>query len=377
MLSKVGGDVIVVGAGLIGLAIANELAARGATVRVFDLGEPGAGASWAGAGMLAPYAERIDDEAMLALCQRSLALYPDFVRGLEDETGIDAELRLDGIVEAAFDEERLDALREHADLCAAHGIDARVLERGDAMLAEPSLGRHLRGAMIVGKQGYVDNRRLGRALREACRRRGVTVDAPLQHLSVECDARRVRGVRTSLGFASADVVINAAGAWAAHIDGVPAHAAPRVFPVKGQMLALAAPVGFLRRTTWVPGAYFVPRSDGRLLIGATVEEAGFDQHVTAAGIRTLLDAALSAAPALGAFTITESWAGQRPGSPDGRPIIGPTPVDGLIVATGHYRNGILLTPETAKLVASFVETGDAHPLAEFAFREGENQRRRA
>lgn len=370
-------DVIVIGAGLIGLAIAHELAARGATVRVFDLGEPGAGASWAGAGMLAPYAERIDDEAMLALCRRSLALYPDFVRGLEDETGIDVELRLDGIVEAAFDDERLAALRVHADACAARGIDARVLERSEAMLAEPSLGRHVRGAMIAAGQGYVDNRRLGRALREACRRRGVLVDAPLSHLSVECDTRRVRGVRTSLGFASGDAVINAAGAWAAQIDGVPAHAAPPVFPVKGQMLALAAPTGFLRRTTWVPGAYLVPRSDGRLLIGATVEEAGFDRHVTAAGIRALLDAALSAAPALGAFTMTETWAGLRPGSPDGRPILGPTPIDGLIVAAGHYRNGILLTPETARLVASFVETGDARPFAEFAFREGDDQRRRA
>lgn len=370
-------DVIVVGAGLIGLAIANELAARGATVRVFDLGEPAAGASWAGAGMLAPYAERIDDEAMLGLCERSLRRYPEFVRALEDETGIGVELRLDGIVEAAFDDERFEALRAHARVCAERSIPARVLDRSEAMIAEPSLGRHLRGAILIEGQGYVDNRRLGRALREACRRRGVIVDAPLQHLCVECDARRVRGVRTSLGFASADVVVNAAGAWAARIDGVPANAVPPVFPVKGQMLALAAPAGFLRRTTWVPGAYLVPRSDGRLLVGATVEEAGFDTHVTAGGIRTLLDAALAAAPSLGAFTITETWAGLRPGSPDGRPVIGPAPVDGLIVATGHYRNGILLTPETAALVASFVETGDARPFAEFAFRESNDQRRRA
>jgi glycine oxidase len=132
------------------------------------------------------------------------------------------------------------------------------------------------------------------------------------------------------------------------------------------MLALAAPAGFLRRATWVPGAYLVPRSDGRLLVGATVEDAGFDERVTAGAIHALLHAALAAAPALGAFTVTETWAGLRPGSPDGRPFIGPTGIDGLILATGHYRNGILLAPETADLIASFVESGDAAPLRAFS-----------
>jgi glycine oxidase len=370
-------DVIVIGGGLIGLAIAHELAGRGAVVRVFDRGEPGHGASWAGAGMLAPYAERIDDDAMLALCRRSLARYPSFVAALVEESGIEVELALDGIVEAAFDDERLAALRAHAERCSTLGLDARVLDRREAMLAEPSLGRTLTGALVIAGQGYVDNRRLGRALLEACRRRGVLLNAPVSELRLECDARRVRGVRTDLGFAAADVVVNAAGAWAAQVDGIPARAVPAVTPVKGQMLALAAPVGFLRRTTWVPGAYLVPRADGRLLVGATVEDAGFDQRVTAEGIRRLLDAALAAAPALGNFTITESWAGLRPGTPSGRPIIGPAAIDGLILATGHYRNGILLTPETAHLVASFVETGDVRAFAEFLPRESDDQRRGA
>ncbi|HUN29805.1 MAG TPA: FAD-dependent oxidoreductase, partial [Alphaproteobacteria bacterium] len=124
--------------------------------------------------------------------------------------------------------------------------------------------------------------------------------------------------------------------------------------------------GFLRRATWVPGAYLVPRDDGRLLVGASVEHAGFDERVTAGAIHALLDAALAAAPSLGSFTVTETWAGLRPGTPDGRPFIGPTPIDGLILATGHYRNGILLAPATAELIASFVESGDAIPLQAFS-----------
>jgi glycine oxidase len=370
-------DVLVVGGGLIGLSIAFELAQRGATVRVYDRSEPGHGASWAGAGMLAPYAERIEDDAFLELCRTSLAQYPAFVQRVVDAGSVHVDVPLDGIVEAAFDAERLDELTSFARELVSHGVPCEMLDRRTTLLAEPALGKHVLGALVIGGQGYVDNRRLGRALLAACRAQGVIVHAPVADVAIECDERRVLGVRSELGFAPASIVVNAAGAWAAQIPGVPPQAVPAVAPVKGQMLALAMPNGFLRRATWVPGAYLVPRTDGRLLIGATVEEAGFDERVTAAAIDALLHAALTAAPSLGAFTLTESWAGLRPGTPDGRPFIGPTPVDGLLLATGHYRNGILLAPVTAALIASFVETGDARPLAEFAFRESIDQRRRA
>ncbi len=361
MSDRTGGDAIVVGGGLIGLAIAFELAERGATVRVYDRGEPGRGASWAGAGMLAPFTEHIDDADLFALCRASLDRYPEFAARVS-AGGLAIEPSLDGIVETAFDDARMQQLRDHAARLATLGVSADLLDRRETLLAEPSLGTHLLGSLLVRGQGYIDNRRLGRALLEACRRRGVTLHAPVARLTVECDARRVLGIRTELGFAPAATVVNAAGAWSATIDGLPPQARPAVTPVKGQMLALAAPTGFLRRTTWVPGAYLVPRPDGRLLIGATSEDAGFDERVTAAATYQLLHAALAAAPSLGAFTITESWAGLRPGTADGRPIIGPTSIEGLIAATGHYRNGILLTPETARLVADFVETGDARPL---------------
>jgi glycine oxidase len=376
-MKTLGSDVLVVGGGLIGLSVAFELAQRGATVRVYDRGEPGHGASWAGAGMLAPYAERIADDAFLALCQASLAQYPDFVRRVVDASGVHVELPLDGIVEAAFDAQRLNELTAFARDLAARNVQCELLDRRATLLAEPALGKHVLGALVIGGQGYVDNRRLGRALLAAARAQGVIVYAPVRDVAIECDERRVLGVRSELGFAPASIVINATGAWAAQIPGVPEQAVPAVAPIKGQMLALAVPDGFMRRATWVPGAYLVPRTDGRLLIGATVEDIGFDERVTAAGIDALLHAALGAAPSLGAFTVTESWAGLRPGTPDGRPLIGPTPIDGLLLATGHYRNGILLAPVTASLIASFVETGDARPLAEFTLRESIDQRRGA
>ncbi len=360
---KVSGDVAIIGAGLIGLATAYELAQRGATVRVFERDEPGRAASWAGAGMLAPYTERVDDEELLRLCADSLAMYPQFVKRIESASGVAVHLHLDGIVNAAFTDERMGELRVHAQQLKARGVACEVLERSDAMMAEPSLGRHVRGALVVAGEGCVDNRRLGRALTAACESAGVSIVRGARNVAVECDARRALGVRSDLGFAPASHVIVATGAWSGCVPGVPEPCAPPVQPIKGQMLALATPLGFLKRTTWVPGAYLVPRDDGRLLIGATVERAGFDERVTADGIRALLDAALDAAPSLGAFALTETWAGLRPGTPDERPIIGPTPIDGLIQATGHYRNGILLTPVTAQLVAAFVATGDASALA--------------
>jgi glycine oxidase len=366
MATTSGGDVLIVGGGLIGLAIAFELAERGATVRVYERGEPGRGASWAGAGMLAPYAEHIDDEAMLELCRTSLERYPAFAQRASDAGGVRVDVALDGIVEAAFDAEQLARLDTFHRELRVRGVASELLERHEAMMAEPALGKHVAGALVVAGQGYVDNRRLGRALLAACAARGVAVQAPVSELAIESDDRRVLGVRSEFGFASASVVINAAGAWAAHVPGLPAAAQLPVTPVKGQMLALAAPSGFVRRATWVPGAYLVPRPDGRLLVGATVEDAGFDERVTAAAVRALLDAALTAAPSLGAFTVTESWAGLRPATPDGRPFIGPTAIEGLLAATGHYRNGILLAPVTADLIASFVESGDATRLRAFS-----------
>ena len=363
-MGRFDGDVIVVGAGLIGLAIAFELAERGASVRVYDRGEPGRAASWAGAGMLAPYTEHLRDEAMVALSASSLDEYPEFVQRILAAGGVDARLRLDGVLHAAFDDSELDALRNHARSLDARGVSCEVLDRPSLLAAEPWLGRGVAGGLLVPAEGHVDNRRLGRALAAACEARGVRIERDAS-VGVECDRRRVLGVRTDRGFLAAQAIVNACGAWAARLQGVPHPCVPPVEPVKGQMLALAAPIGFVKRATWVPQAYIVPRDDGRLLIGATVESAGFDERVTAEGIHALLAAALAAAPSLAGFALTESWAGLRPGTPDGRPVLGPTPTEGLFLATGHYRNGILLAPATARLVADAVERGSTTGLEHF------------
>lgn len=364
-MNRGGGDVVVVGAGLIGLSIAFELAERGANVRVYERCEPARAASWAAAGMLAPYTERIANEALLALCVSSLAQYPEFVARIAAASGIDARLRLDGVLYAAFDEAGFDALASEARTLQERGVDCEVLHRSDALAAEPWLGAALRGALLKRGEGYVDNRRLGRALAASCAARGAAVERT-SAIAVECDARRVLGVRTDRGFVAAGIVINACGAWAAQLDGVPRSCVPPVEPVKGQMIAIAVPAGFVRRATWVPGAYLVPREDGRLLVGATVEAAGFDERVTALGLHDLLRPALAAAPGLGGFTVTESWAGLRPGTPDGLPVLGATPVEGFMLATGHYRNGILLAPATARSIADAIEGGAGDALDPFS-----------
>ncbi|HEV3157073.1 MAG TPA: glycine oxidase ThiO [Candidatus Baltobacteraceae bacterium] len=348
-------EIIVIGAGLIGLSIARELAVRGHAVRVLEMHQPITAASWAGAGMLAPYTEALTSPELEALCLRSLETYPAFVAELREQTGVDAHLRLDGILQVAYDVERVKHLQERVSDLACRGVSAHWLDRSQARELEPALGPALVGAAFIEGEGQVDNRRLARALYAACLAHGVRIETEVGNVALDADERRVRGVRTSSGYVAARFVVNATGAWAGGLGGVPERARVPVHPVKGQILALALPRALMRRVLWVPGAYLVPRSDGRLLIGATVEDAGFDVRVTARGVRSLLDAALYALPALADLALVETWAGLRPGTADGLPILGTTPLDGYLVASGHYRNGILLTPITARVVSDLIE----------------------
>jgi glycine oxidase len=367
-----GGDVVVIGAGLIGLAIAFELAERGATVRLYDRGEPGRAASWAGAGMLAPYTERVANEALLEFCASSLREYPAFVDRVRAASGIDPRLRLDGVVHAAFNDADMERLRRAAHELAARNVAAETLDRPAILSAEPWLGSHVAGGLIVSGEGCVDNRLLGRALVSACQKRGVLVERS-SALRAECDERRVLGVSTDHGFVAAGAIVNACGAWASQLQGIPAPCVPPIEPIKGEMLALGAPLNFVRHATWVAGAYLVPREDGRLLVGATVESVGFDERVTARGMHELLHAALSSAPSLGSFAVTETWAGLRPGTPDGLPFLGATPIEGFFLACGHYRNGILLAPASARATADAIENKTNVALRNFSIKRGRTE----
>jgi len=353
-------DVAVVGGGLIGLAVAHELALRGASVRVLETAEPGAAASWAGAGMLAPFTEELESPELEMLGVDSLARYHAFVETLRASGGVDARLRLSGILHVARDFATEARLRARMRRLAERGVRARWLAPGETFACEPTVARDVRGAALVEEEGHVDNRRLGRALRAACEALGVRIERGAGPTAIDADARRVRGVRTPHGFFAASAVVNAAGAWAGGLAGVPEDVRVPIVPVKGQMLALALPPGLVRRVLWTNGIYAVPRDDGRLLVGATVEPGrGFDVRVTARGLHEVLDALLRGLPALGDFTVGETWAGVRPGSADGLPYLGATALDGYYVAAGHYRNGILLAPVTAHVVADAVESGGA------------------
>ncbi len=347
------GDVAIIGAGLIGLAVAVACAKRGARVTVYDSREPARAASWAGAGMLAPFSEETDGD-FAALCAASLDAYPAFVDELRALTGIDAGLRRDGTLHVAYDPDDVHELEMNAARLRAAGVVHELLDRRATLEREPILGIATQASLALSGEAQVDNRRLGRALLAACDRLRIRVIASAIPIAVEAD-RRVRGLRTADGFVAAPVVVNAAGAWAGQLDGVPPQARVPVSPVAGQMLAISLPRTLVRHVVWARGVYLVPRSDGRLLIGATVERRGFDARVTAAGIAWLLRGALETAPSLGDFTVSETWAGVRPGTPDGLPYLGATAIDGYFVAAGHYRNGILLAPITAEILADAIE----------------------
>lgn len=353
-------SVAIVGAGVIGLAIAWRLAAAGCAVDVFERDEAGHGASWAAAGMLAAGVETEPGEiALHALNRASQALWPGFAAELEAASGMEVGLRDEGTLVVALTRDDADRLRETCDFQRSAGIALQWLTAAAARQLEPCLGP-LAAAAFSAADGQVDNRKLAQALRRAALGAGAALHERTPVLAVESAGGRVAGVRLADRVHRADQVVLAAGAWSGGIGGLPAAARPPVRPVKGQMLALrmdpAAPL--LRHVVWTPRVYLVPRRDGRLIVGGTVEERGFDASLTAGGVFSLLEGAWRAVPGVEELAIDEMWVGFRPGSRDDAPVLGPSGMDGLVLATGHHRNGILLTPVTADAVARHVLTGE-------------------
>jgi glycine oxidase len=351
-------NVAIIGAGVVGLGIAWRLAARGATVAVFDRNTVGSGASNAAAGMLAACCEaEPGEQALVALGRDSQARWPGFADELKRASGIDVELRQEGTLVLALTADDQAEIAHRLEFQRQLELPLEWLSAAATRAKEPHLAGKIAGALFSPQDHQVDNRKLVQALRIAAENAGAAIceHRPVKEILVQ--GGRAKGVAFADGTThTADIVVLAAGAWSRGIAGLPPDRRPPVRPIKGQMLALrmdaAAPL--LNHVLWAPGAYLVPRRDGRLIVGGTVEEKGFDETITAGGVMALLDAAWRALPTVEELPIDEIWVGHRPGSRDDAPILGPGPLDGLFYATGHHRNGILLAPVTADAMARLV-----------------------
>jgi glycine oxidase len=352
-------DVIVVGAGIVGCAVGRELARRGAKVRIIEARTVGAGATQASAGVLAPYIEGHGRAALLDLAMRSLDLYDEFVAQAAQDSGIDVEYRRSGSIEIATDNSTADQLRQTAERAGSVGL--RWISTEDVRRIEPALPDSILGALFAPMHAYVAVPALTEALAWAALRHGVELETGrrIANLSQAGDHLTVT---SEDGMAwTASTVVLAAGSWSGHVDS--ARAARAVRPVRGQLLRLSWKGQPISHILWGPDCYVVPWRDGTVLVGATVEEVGFDERTTAAGVRDLLDAVCELLPEAWRATFIEARAGLRPATSDGLPIIGrSTETPGLIYATGHYRNGVLLAPLTAAVVADLILEGQEDPV---------------
>ena len=349
------------GAGVAGLASAWRAAQQGLRVVVFEKHHPGAGASSVAAGMLAPVTEAdFGEDALLALNLESAAMWPAFAAELEELTGIQTGYRRTGALAVAVDRDDAEELRRVHQLQRSLGLEAEWLVPSAARRAEPGLAPRIAGAIDAPAEAQADPVALIAALTRAVELAGgVIVQAEIVALSTE--RNRITGVSTRhTGDIAAGAVVLAAGAWSGQIAGLPPEFAPQVRPVKGQLLHLRTRPGgasIAERIIRTPRCSVVPRPDGRVVIGATSEERGFDTTVDAGAIHRLLEAAWEVLPDVWELEFERALAGLRPGTADNRPLIGPAAVEGLVLATGHYRNGILLAPITAARVADAL-TGD-------------------
>ncbi len=357
-------DVVVVGGGIIGLAIAWRARQAGLTVTVLERDLAGQGTSRVAAGMLAPVAEVEFGGAgrrLLELGLRSARMWPAFASELETNAGASVGLMRTGTLLAARDEDDARELERQLDFRRSLGLGVRRLRPSEARELEPALAPTVRLALEAPDDHSVDPRPVLAALRQACDLAGVKLRERAPVARVELDGGRITGVTLEDGERlPAEQVVLAAGPWSEGIDGLPPGASVPVRPVRGQILRLRDPAGpgLLRRVLRFRGGYLVPREDGRYVLGATVEERGFGLAPTAGGVYELLRDARELVPGVSELEIEELSVGLRPGTPDNAPAIGRGAVDGLIWATGHYRNGILLAPLTAELVTSVLAGGD-------------------
>lgn len=364
-LKPVGGGadcprVAVIGAGVIGMGIGWKLARAGCAVTVFDRDEAGRAATWAAGGMLCAGVEiEPGEEALWQLASLSQRLWPDFRYALQADSGQDIGYREEGTMVIALTRDDLEQLRFNYEFQRSVGVELEWLSGAEARKREPYLNTGTAAGYYCKNDHQVDNRAVAAALKPALLKAGGILREHAEVTGIEIANGRATGVRVGDQVHPADVVVVAAGAWSRGLGGLPEEARPPVRPIRGQLLYLrmnpAEPL--VRHVVWAPKAYIIPRRDGRLLIGATTEERGFDTKPTAGGVFSLLEGAWRAFPAIEELGFDEIAVGFRPGTRDDAPILGPTSVEGLVMATGHHRNGILLAPVTVDAITKFVLKG--------------------
>jgi glycine oxidase len=350
-------DVVVVGAGVMGCAVALRLAQRGVPVTIIERGIPGAEASSAAAGILGPQWECEGPGPLLDLGLRSRALYPAFAAELRELSGIDIGLSRSGLLELALTAEDEEALAARRTWQTARGLRAEFLRPADLRALEPRLGPEIRSGLRFGDEGHVNARALARALSQAAAVAGARFVTGRYVRRVLVEGGRTTGVELDGETLPAGQVVLCAGSWSGMVEGggVPA---PVVRPARGQMVAIETRPPLFRHVLVAHRrGYLVPRADGLALAGSTLEMVGFRKEVTVAGLAEILALTRQLVPDLGTAAVVETWSNFRPLTPDALPILGKTAVQGLLVATGHHRYGILLTPITAQVIAEVVTSG--------------------
>lgn len=349
-------DILILGGGIIGCALAESLSRSGLKVTLLERGLIGREASWAAAGMLAPQSEMESPGAYLDFCLASRRLYPDVAERLAAETLIDPQYRTEGMFYAAFNEAESGRILDRAAWQEPLGLGVETLTPELTRSREPELSESVSCVVHFKEDHQLDPRLMTQAYAAAARQLGAQLLEYSPVASLLMDGGRVTGAECVGERYSAGLTILAAGAWSGLLPGV----LPGIptYPVKGEVLLLQAAPGLFRHTLHSSSIYLVPRYDGRVVVGATEDhEAGYDKIVRTDAVRLLLDRAVELVPKLGEAAFVDAWAGLRPGTPDRRPILGPAGPDGLLLCTGHFRNGILLAPLTAKLFAEYVASG--------------------
>jgi glycine oxidase len=344
-------DVIVIGGGVIGLAIARQLAGR-KSVLVVDRAATGQGTSRAAAGMLSPLSEADDQGCFFQLCRASHGLFDEFVRELQQETSVDCGYSTEGLLFLASTEEAASQLEKRYTWQRNAGFEVEKISAADVRKLEPLVTAPVSVALYVPGERSVVPRQLVNALRESCYQRGVEIRTGVNVQGISQNA-----VRLDQTILETNSIIIASGVWSAGLEGL--NPPIPVFPRKGQILSLEMPAGAFRHMIRWQHSYLVPRPSGELVVGATNEDAGFDFSVTPAGISQLLVEAQEISSHVGRYPILEMWAGLRPATPDKLPILGLSGIPGVYYATGHYRNGILLAPITAAIMAALLDGREA------------------